>query len=487
MSPQKDYGYDVSDFRDIDPDYGVMADFDALLDKAHKLGLKIIIDLVMSHTSDQHEWFKESHQSRDNPKANWYVWADPKDDGSVPNNWQSVFGGPAWTFHTGRSQYYMHCFLREQPDLNFNNPDVQDAMLDTAKFWLDKGVDGFRLDALNHCFCDPQLRDNPAKERAGGRGIQFDGLWPYTMQHHAYDKSQPSMIELIKKIRVLTDQYEERFIVAEIGDDKPYELSAEYTKGDKRLHTAYSTGMMGGQHERVKASDIITPVSEERLVNGESWPCWAYCNHDVVRVYTRWGLNNPDDNPNFPKMLMASLACLRGSFCIYQGEELGLKEAVLKFEDLTDPWGIATWPQWQGRDGCRTPIPWDKDSANGGFSNTDDKSWLPVCKKHLPLAVSEQDNNAESMLNFTRELFKWRRDHPLLKFGDIEFCDFGEDVLGFVRYGDEKSYLCVFNLSNTDHALDGIEETNILYGLSSSLEAGTLSLSPFGFAICSFV
>jgi alpha-glucosidase len=186
-------------------------------------------------------------------------------------------------------------------------------------------------------------------------------------------------------------------------------------------------------------------------------------------------------------MLMASLACLRGSFCIYQGEELGLKEAVLKFEDLTDPWGIATWPQWQGRDGCRTPIPWNKDSANGGFSNTDDKPWLPVCKKHLPLAVSEQDNNAESMLNFTRALFKWRRDHPLLKFGDIEFCDFGEDVLGFVRYDDEKSYLCVFNLSNTDHALDGIEETNILYGLSSSLEAGTLSLSPFGFAICSFV
>lgn len=484
LSPMKDYGYDVSDFCTVDPIFGGMDDFDALLKKAHDLDLKVIIDFALNHTSEEHAWFQESNKSKTNAKADWYVWANPKSDGSPPNNWQSIFGGPAWTFHTGRSQYYMHSFLKEQPELNYHNPEVRKTIFDIARFWLDKGVDGFRLDAVNHCFCDDHLRDNPGAVSDHNEGVQFDGLWPYSMQQHVYDKSQPEMIPFLEDLRALTDEYEGRYLIGEIGDDHAFQRAAEYTEGDKRLHTAYSTAMLGGQSVHINAETFSLPVKEELSFNGTSWPSWAYCNHDVVRVASRWDKNNPDGNPNYTKMLMASLGCLRGSYCVYQGEELGLKEAILDFEDLHDPWGIATWPAWQGRDGCRTPMPWDNTAKNTGFSDKDGKPWLPVCKTHVPMAVSVQEKDPNSMLNFTREFMKWRKKQTVLRTGHIEFCDFGDDVLGFIRHNDDTQVLCAFNLSNTSQELQGIKESQTLYSLGATLEGGSLSLDAFGFAIC---
>lgn len=483
-SPMKDFGYDVSNFRDVDPIFGTMEDFEELLEKAHSLDLKIIIDLVFSHTSDQHEWFQLSCKGADNPKSDWYVWADPKADGTPPTNWQSVFGGSAWSFNAHRGQYYLHNFLKEQPDLNYHNLDVQDEALNIAKFWLDKGVDGFRLDTVNFYFHDNELRDNPPKTDDGNGCIQYEGIWPYTMQHHIYDKSRPENIDFLERLRALMDQYSDRIMIGEIGDDSPFDLAAEYTRGENRLHTAYSTAMMAGLNTDLQSYDIATAVKEEMAINGESWPCWAYCNHDVVRVATRWGKNNPDNHPNFAKMLMASLACLRGTFCIYQGEELGLNEAELKFEHLVDPWGIALWPEWQGRDGCRTPMPWNEFKPNADFSDKDGMPWLPVCRKHYPLAVRQQELNADSMLQFTREFLLWRRGQDILRHGDIEFMDYGADILALQRTLNGQKYYCVFNLVDGEQTLNLPVSGKMIYSLESELSSGTsIGLSSFGFSI----
>lgn len=241
-SPQHDYGYDISDYYAVDLLFGNLEDFKTLLDGAHDLGLKVIMDMVLNHTSDQHAWFGESKLSRNNPKADWYVWADPKPDGS-PNNWLSVFGGPAWQYYPLRGQYYLHNFLKEQPDLNFHNQDVQYAMLDSCRFWLEFGIDGFRLDAVNFCMHDPQLRDNPPKDPAHS-STQLEFPDAYSMQAHIYSKSQPENLDFMRKIRALLDEYDGRFAVAEIGDDNAVKTSALYTADNELLHTAYSFDLM---------------------------------------------------------------------------------------------------------------------------------------------------------------------------------------------------------------------------------------------------
>ena len=484
-SPMKDYGYDVSDFREIDEIFGTMEDFEELLDKAHELNLKIIIDLVLSHTSDQHEWFRQSCKGGvTNDKADWYVWADPKADGTPPNNWHSFFGGSAWTFNAHRGQYYLHNFLVEQPDLNYHNPDVQNEALEIAKFWLDKGVDGFRLDVVNFYFHDQELRDNPPIQKDDGNGCtQYEGLWPYTMQRHLYDKSRPENVAFLSKLRDICDQYDDRFLVGEIGDDTPFALAADYTKGNNRLHTAYSTAMMAGQNTTVKVKDIQTPVVEENKINGVSWPCWAFSNHDTVRVATRWAKNNPDNDPQFVKMLMAALSTLRGSFCIYQGEELGLTEAQLKFEDLVDPWGIALWPEWQGRDGCRTPMPWNEYMPHAGFTREEIRPWLPVCRKHYPMAARQQELDKNSTLNFTKSFLNWRKEHSVLRDGEIEFIDIVQGVLAFKRFDEDNKYVCLFNLEATEKRIELDETVSSLYSLGADISGSTVFLSSFGFAI----
>ena len=285
-SPMKDFGYDVSDYCDVDPMFGSLADFDALVKRAHELGLRVMIDQVLSHSSDQHEWFVESRRSRDNPKADWYVWADAKEDGTPPNNWQSVFGSTAWQWDTRRSQYYLHNFLTTQPDLNFHNPQVQEALLGTVKFWLDRGVDGYRLDTSNFYFHDAQLRDNPARGRPLGERPVVNAVNPYTWQWHKYDKSQAENLEFLRKLRALLDRYPHTSMVGEIDDDDGLVRVAEYTGGGDKLHMAYCFDLFSVEHNAPYIHAVLSRFEE---VAGGGWPCWALSNHDVVRVATRWG------------------------------------------------------------------------------------------------------------------------------------------------------------------------------------------------------
>ncbi len=445
-SPMKDFGYDVSDYRAIDPLFGNMADFDVLLEKAHNLNLKIIIDLVLSHTSDQHPWFS------DPAKKDWYVWAGPKPDmfGALtpPNNWVSVFGGSAWEYSPEHEQFYLHNFLKEQPDLNFHNPDVQNEALDIARFWLNKGVDGFRLDVVNFYFHDQELRDNPFRDPALGAATQFEGDDPYSAQAHIYDKSRPEMFPFLQRFRALMDEYE-AFTIGEIGDDHPYRLAAQYTDGDDLLHTTYNPQMMGGKHKALKAEFIRTPLETLADEPGTGWPSWAFSNHDVVRAASRW-LKDSDGfshDPRLSKMLITLLGCLRGTVFLYQGEELGLPETQLTLEQLQDPWGKHLWPAWQGRDGCRTPMPWSKDTARD--------QWLPIPDAHVKMNVETQEKDVTSILNFTKKFLAWRKTQSALINGTISFVDSENHILEFTRANSEQTIHCRFNLETYDFSVGG--------------------------------
>lgn len=435
-SPMKDFGYDVSDYRAVDPVFGTLDDFKVLLNHAHALDLKVIIDLVLSHTSDEHPWFHDPAQK------DWYVWAPPKNNGA-PNNWVSVFGGSAWAYDKRYGEYYLHNFLKEQPDLNFHNPDVQDELLDIAKFWLDLGVDGFRLDTVNFYFHDQDLRDNPPRPKDLGRATQLEKDVPYSAQRHLYDKSRPETLEFIKRFRILLDRYD-AFSVGEIGDDYPAERAAEYTS-DGLLHTTYNMEMMSGKHARLTPQTIRSPVEKHLAQPHAGWPSWAFSNHDVVRAASRWC---PDGggfghDPALSKMLVALLGCLYGTVFLYQGEELGLPETKLKFEDLQDPWAKETWPEWQGRDGCRTPMPWTNQMP--------EKTWLPI-----NMSAAAQDQDDQSALHFARRFFKWRKAQPALVLGSLEFIDTDNgEILEVKRTHLGETVHCRFNLKTYAFEIDG--------------------------------
>lgn len=457
QSPMADFGYDISDYRSVDPIFGTNEDFDILLSRAHDLGLKIIIDMVLSHTSIDHAWFVESRLSSTNRKADWYVWADAKPDGSPPNNWQSCFGGPAWTFDTKRGKYYLHNFLKEQPDLNFHNPAVQSQILSECRYWLERGVDGFRLDVANFYFHDQQLRDNPPRKQNEtiSVGVQFEKPYPYIMQRHIHDKSQPENLEFFKELRKIMDEYPDKMTIGEIGDDDPYELGVKYTEGNDLLNTTYNTHFMAGTDSTELVSDMITtPINALHKFSTEVWPSWAFGNHDVVRPVTRWG-KGIKDKEAFAKLLSKILLSLRGTAYVFQGEELGLGEARIAFDDIQDPWGKALWPEWQGRDGCRTPMPWQADAPNAGFSQSS-KTWLPVPNDHAQKSVDIQKSNPDSVLNSFKEFVAWRKTKPVLQSGSIEFIDTAnEKVLSFKRSLDGEEITCIFNLSEQEIDYDG--------------------------------
>jgi len=443
-SPMADMGYDVSDYCDVDPIFGTLADFDSLVAKAHGLGLKVMIDQVISHTSDQHPWFKESRASRDNPKADWYVWADPKPDGTAPNNWLSIFGGPAWEWDGVRRQYYMHNFLTSQPDLNFHSKKVQDALLDTVKFWLERGVDGFRLDTVNYYFHDKKLRDNPPIDarHAGGTADAPD-VNPYGMQHHLHDKTQPENVEFLKRFRALLDKYDARATVGEVGDGyRSLSTVAAYTNGGDKLNMCYTFDLLSPDFSASHIRGCVDAV-EKSIKDG--WICWAFSNHDVMRHASRF-TQEGDDPARVAKLALSVLSTLRGSICLYQGEELGLAEAELAFEDLRDPYGIRFWPAFKGRDGCRTPMVWEADKPSAGFSTA--KPWLPVPPAHIELAVDRQESVAGSVLAHYRQALAFRKSHDALIDGDIEFLkSSNQDLLVFTRTKGKATFLFVYNLT----------------------------------------
>ena len=467
-SPMKDFGYDISDYREIDPMFGTMDDFDRLINVAKDADIKVIIDQVLSHTSDQHAWFKESRQNKTNDKADWYVWADAKADGTPPNNWLSIFGGSAWQWEPRREQYYLHNFLTEQPDLNFHNGDVRRSVLDNVEFWLKRGVDGFRLDAINFCFHDKQLRDNPPKalEDRKGRGFSEDN--PYAYQYHHFDNTQPENIGFMEDIRGLMDKYPGVVSLGEISSEDSLQTMSLYTQGDKRLHMAYSFELLTEDFSPAYIRQTVETL-EANLTDG--WPCWAIGNHDVTRVLSRWG--KQDNNPALVKMLNAMLLSLRGSVCSYQGEELGLRQAEIKFEQLQDPYGITFWPMFKGRDGCRTPMPWFEQETHGGFSQGD-APWLPVPQEHKDIAVNLQQQDENSSLQAYQTFISWRKSQTSLLYGDISFIDAPENMLAFVRSYQGKSILCCFNFSS--------EVTGLALTTKSLLSQSLTELFGHGFA-----
>jgi alpha-glucosidase len=478
-SPMADFGYDVEDYRDVDPIFGSLENFKTLLAEAHKRDLKILIDLVMSHTSERHAWFQESKKSRDNPKADWYVWADANPTGNPPNNWLSMFGGSAWEWDTTRRQYFLHNFLKVQPDLNFHNAQVQDAVLDTAKFWLDLGVDGFRLDVVNYYFHDAKLRDNPPKPA----GVQMNTVPPsnpYGYQDHLYDKQQPENLVFLERFRQLLDQYPGAMAVGELGIDKDVGLiTEEYTEKGKRLQLVYSFQLMADTISAPYVRDVVSAMDKD-VTSG--WVCWAVSNHDFPRVISRWGYEDVADRA--APMLMAMLSSLKGSPCFYQGEELGLVEADVPFEKLQDPYGKAFWPAFKGRDGCRTPYPWSRDAPHGGFSKAE--PWLPMSDAQLPHAFDVQDADPASALNKVRKFLAWRRKQPALYTGAIRFLDTPEPVLAFLRETAGETLLCLFNLGRDAVTVDlpglGTPELLADSGFSASFKDGKAVLEPLGAA-----
>jgi alpha-glucosidase len=445
-SPMKDFGYDISDYLAVDPLFGTMEDFERLIEKAHGLGIKIIIDQVLSHTSDEHAWFEQSRQNRSNDKADWYVWADPKEDGTAPNNWLAIFGGCAWEWEPRRQQYYLHNFLKSQPDLNFHNLAVREAVLGNVEFWLKKGVDGFRLDAITFCYHDELLRDNPAKpkDKRQGRGFSEDN--PYAYQYHYYNNTRPQTVEFIEELRALIDCYPGAVTLGEVSSEDSLATMAQYTRGDKRLHMAYSFELLTKDYSAVYIRQTVEALEASI---GDGWPCWAIGNHDVERVASRWGQGNV--NGAQVKMLNALLGSLRGSICTYQGEELGLSEAKIEFEQLQDPFGIAFWPMFKGRDGCRTPMPWSAQSIHGGFSLT--TPWLPIAPEHLPLAVDKQEADKQSSLHSYRRFMHWRKQQLTLVAGDIQFLHVPEPLLAFVRQYQDQTLVVMVNLRGDSHAV----------------------------------
>ncbi len=434
-SPMRDFGYDIADYCGVDPVFGTLADSDVVIERAHALGLKVIIDQVYSHTSDQHAWFQESRVSRDNPKADWYVWADAKADGSPPTNWQSVFGGPAWTWDARRGQYYLHNFLSEQPDLNLHNPRVQDAALAAAKFWLDRGVDGFRVDAINFAMHDPEFRDNPPAPDTGAPRTR-----PFDFQQHLYNQSHPDIVRFLERHRELTDSYGGRFTVAEVGGPTPEREMHAFTQGQARLNSAYSFDFL--------YADKLTPALVKKAVAtwpdapGTGWPSWAFENHDAPRALSRWADGAHRDA--FAAMKMLLLMCLRGNAILFQGEELGLTQVEIAYDQLQDPEAIANWPLTLSRDGVRTPMPWQAEAANLGF--TQGRPWLPLGPDHAALAVDRQVRENGSLLNLTRGLIALRAANPALRNGSMEVLEAGESLLVFNRTADGQALICAFNL-----------------------------------------
>ncbi|BCW89373.1 Oligo-1,6-glucosidase [Alphaproteobacteria bacterium SO-S41] len=435
-SPNKDFGYDVSDFEDVAPQMGGMAAFEALTAAMHQRGLKLIMDEVLAHTSDRHPWFAESLKGDEGNKPDWYVWADTKDDGGPPNNWLSVFGGAAWSYHPKRRKHYFHKFLRSQPKLNWRDPGAKAAALEVLRFWLKKGVDGFRLDVANSFLHDDKLRDNPAIPPAL-RGKAHWGHAP-NMQKRIHDSNLPENRKVLDEVRAVVEGFEDRFVFGEFSEEPG--LIGEFVGATHGLQSGYTFTFLD---DRSFSPQIFAAYYRFLADRPHVWPCVTFSNHDVVRTVTRYGGGKRDDA--LAKLALTLLFSLKGTILIYQGEELGLGAGDVAMDEVRDPVGELYFPFGAGRDPERTPMPWIADAVNAGFSTG--KPWLPVDSVHAEMAANVQEGDPDSVLNFARTTIAARREFPALITGDIEILEANDQVLAFRRFTPEQSLLCVFNLS----------------------------------------
>jgi alpha-glucosidase len=452
-SPDKDFGYDISDYVQVDPRFGTLADFDRLLEAAHARHIRIILDLVLNHTSDQHPWFLASRSSREDPKADWYIWSD-----SIPNNWQSVVGGPAWTYSPERGQYYYHMFLPQQPDVNWRNPQVRRAQLDVVRFWLDRGVDGFRLDVFNVYFKDARLRSNPPAF----------GLRAFDRQRHIYDADRPEMTPLLQELRSLLDSYPERYAVGETFISEPTKI-ASYV-GPDRLHAAFNFQFTESPFDPARLQRALLDWVELERQHG-IWPTHVLGNHDVPRPATRYGLGEDDARV---KLMMMLLLTQRGTPFLYYGDEIGMRQLNLSRREILDPPGRKYWPLYKGRDGCRAPMQWSAD-PNAGFSSVN--PWLRVHPDYPQRNVEAQSADPGSLLNFTRHLVRLREQHIALRSGLFQpLPAASSDIMLYQRTDPAETLLVVLNFKPARFRFDVPPNGagwKIL--LSSSRPAGGLS------------
>ena len=462
-SPQHDFGYDVSNYCDVNPEYGSLKDFDNLIHKAHKLGLRLMIDIVPAHCSSHHPWFKESRQSRQNPKADWFHWVDPKPDGTAPNNWLSFFGGVAWTWEPRRQQYYLHNFLPEQPNLNHANAEIREELNKVARFWFDRGVDGFRLDAVHTINGDSaQYCDNLADPNFVLGPLPQDQQPFFRQLHDVGQLNQPVIQEFSVAYRKIADEYVgDRFLMGEVDGDKGNAINVSKTFSEPgRLHATYNFDLLEWSGLTVPGlKEVISNAVE--VFNGSGRLCFAFSNHDVPRSVTRQleplGIS-VDKKDDLQLLLLQLETSLIGSTCVYQGEELGYDDVInIPLNKMKDPWGISFYPEFLGRDTCRTPMVWDKKQSMGGFT-TSNQSWLPIAEVHLEKAGLEMAKNTKSIYSEFSKFLRWRKMQPAMMQANImsEISGGSREII-FDRVSNYQKIRCKFDFEKVKATFEEVE------------------------------
>jgi alpha-glucosidase len=467
-SPMQDFGYDVADYTAIDARFGTLDDFDELLQQAHARSLRVILDFVPNHTSDEHSWFTESRSSRDNPKRDWYLWRDPAADGGPPNNWLSCFGGSAWQFDERTGQYYYHAFLPEQPDLNWRHPAVVEAMLNVLRFWLDRGVDGFRVDVLWHLIKDEQFRDNPPNPHYRA------GMDPYQSLIPVYTTDRPEIHDLITQMRSVFDEYEERVLIGEVY--LPVEKLVQYYGTDLRgAHLPFNFQLIQAKWTATEIAALIHSY-EQALPEG-GWPNWVLGNHDQHRIASRVG----DAQARVAAMLLLTL---RGTPTLYYGDEVGMHDVPIAPAQVQDPFERNVPGIGLGRDPERTPMQWSPQ-PNAGFTTA--APWLPIAHDFKQRNVDVQRDDPFSILTLYRQLIDLRRGEPALEVGRLELVEAAGDLLAYVRRAraGEDDFLIALNLGSNPHTLHcaaeigaGVVVLSTLMDRAGEQVSGTVELRP---------
>ncbi|MEA3224093.1 MAG: alpha-glucosidase [Thermodesulfobacteriota bacterium] len=446
-SPMYDFGYDISDYRDIDPAFGTPTDYERLLEEAHKRGIKILMDLVMNYTSHLHPWFTESRSSRDNPKRDWYIWHDGK-NGRPPNNWKGIFGGRAWERDEKTGQFYMHSFLKEMPDVNWRNKELKNAMFDMIRYWLDKGVDGFRLDVVNLYIKDDEFRNNPFTIGPTPR--------PYDMQKHIYDKNRPEIHDILREFRKILDSYSDKMSVGEIFvEPVDPRISQGYLgDGEDELHLAFDFGLIitksSARLLKWGAKRFLDVIEKRNsFIPEKGWPCNVLSNHDNPRSISRF--KGGKEAIKRAKVISTMLLTLRGTPFIYYGEEIGMRDGKMKHKDIMDPMGKKYWPLYTGRDPERTPMQWSPDE-NAGF--TTGRPWLPVNNDFHLVNVETESQDPDSLLNLNKRLISLRKEKDAMNRGEwYSAKDASDDVMAYYRVKEDQKILVVLNFSNSPRPL----------------------------------
>ena len=456
-SPMKDFGYDVANYREIDPLFGTMNDFEILLESIHKANLKLIIDLVPNYSSDQHPWFLESRSSRNNPKRNWYVWEDARKDGSPPNNWLSVFGGGAWEWDQETGQYYLHSFLKEQPDLNWRNPEVQNAFFGEVRFWLEQGVDGFRIDVAHYLMKDPLMRDNPLNP-SGSKSIH-KSLGDYDTQIHLYDKGHPDIHRIYRDFRKLLDEYSKKQPRMSMGEIHIFNLEdwvLYYGEDLDEIHFPINFSLLGADWQADSIQKLVDDL--EASLPADAWPNYVLANHDDQRILSRYG----KDHARSAAMLLLTL---RGTPVLYYGDEIGMEDVDIPPELCLDPAGIRQ--EGQGRDPNRTPMQWSDETWAGFSPPGTQKPWLPIAEDYKEINVKKQLKDPDSMLSYYRNLLKIRKHHPALQIGEYQtLTETPDGCYMYLRQNEDEQLLIAINFTDRAKTLN-----------SSLLKNGTLLLS----------